>query len=120
MTEIFYQGDDIPVRIEIEEKEELLDIDSLEDLFVYFYTDGAILFKYSKIERKGYGMIHRNSATEYSCILDSEKTSALAAGKLWIEVNAAMRNEGEGEQINRLAKSCIGQLDVSLIKTESK
>ncbi len=121
--EIYYQGEDIPFQIELFEDSggsKKINIDSLSNLIVYMFTDGASVIKMSKVAKNGYLTLLRKDEYKYSCIVDSSLTKLLAEGVLFIEVNIINSSPDlQDGKINRLQKHPIGRIQKTLIKIES-
>lgn len=120
---IYYQGDDIPVQIELFEDENQtiqINIDNLTDLVVYVYTDGTHIAKISKTPRAGYIQLRRIDEKKYSCMIDSLNTKLMNPGIVVVEINTITSEDQLADfKLNKIGLSPIGYLNKTLIKRES-
>ncbi|KAF5034521.1 hypothetical protein DSECCO2_595200 [anaerobic digester metagenome] len=118
----YYQGDDIPVVIELFEDEAEsvpVDIDNMLDLIVFVYTDGIRIAKYSKTVKTGYKTLTRNSSTNYSLIVETAFTKTFNPGILNMEINEVTTAPGiDDGRFNKIGVFPIAFLNKSLIKIE--
>lgn len=118
----YYQGDDIPVVIELFEDEAEsvpVDIDNMLDLIVFVYTDGVKIAKYSKIAKAEYKTLIRNSSTNYSLIIETSFTKTFNPGTLMMEINEVTTAPGiDDGRFNKIGVFPIAILNKSLIKIE--
>ncbi len=118
----YYQGDDIPVVIELFEDEEEtipVNIDNMLNLIVYVYTDGVRIAKFSKTIKTGYKTLTRNSATNYSLIVETPFTRTFNPGVLLMEINEVATAPGVDDgKFNKIGVFPIAKLNKSLIKIE--
>lgn len=87
---IKYQGDDIAFSIEMftDETESVpINLALKDDVFIYAYTDGCIVDKFSKTEQVGYKPLVASTDFEYAGVIDSEITKIMAEGQMIFEVN---------------------------------
>ncbi len=115
-----YQGDEIAFSVKVytdTSKTTLLNLDDVDEITVYIYTDGCKKALFSKTERDGYVTLGRSSSFEYTGILDSSITKLMAPGVLILEINLAKNIISIVWNIIR--KASVGVLKKSLIKIES-
>lgn len=85
------QGEDKAFSIKIWEdktKTTLVNLDNLSDIIAIVYTDGGSVAQFSKSTQNGYKSLTRVSSTEYSAILESEQTSVMTPGVIYIGIKA--------------------------------
>lgn len=88
----YYQGADVDIDIVLwqdEEKTIPVSIDSLIDLYVFVYTTGCYVVKFSKNSGKqNFAQMKRIDEFTYRCSIPSASTRKLAPGAATVEINA--------------------------------
>lgn len=112
----YYQGDDIPITIELfdDDTQQIpINIDLLQDLIVYIYTDGARIVRATKVAKTGFITLSKVSSYEYNFIVPSAETKMLTPGQMRIEISI-----NDGTAIKNTGASNIAILSKTLIKKE--
>ena len=113
--EIYYQGEDIKLKLSIlNELGELVDIDNLKDLIVYIYL---VRNQYIKFTRSD--MVRVNEF-EYDFIITSQTTNTLYPGDYMCELNVVYPDDIlTDERFNSIDRSYIFTILNSSIGRES-
>lgn len=100
-----YQGEDIDLDIKLwedEAKTTPVNIDSLENIFVYVYTQGNYTVKFSKIAKTGFETMVKIDANIYRCSITSAMSKRLLPGQSTIEIHPIKTGGAMDGKTNRI------------------